>query len=400
MTTTVFHPATFQLLWLQSRGRRRRIWGRFCQRRRLALSAVACVLAVVWLGNAVMTVWLREMASLETLRALLSLGLVLYAGWHLAKAAFFRPESPFDWTPAEHELLVAMPLRPRDLVAYQLASVTATTILKAGLFTLLLLPDLRCVPLGLVGLLLAMMMLEMVRMTIDIVTWGMGRAAFLAYRVAVVAGLVVAGFALGAVIVREDAFGGRINLGEGLLQRLLEILVRLNDSAFGYAALPFQPFIDLILADAMTATKAGLAAAALGTVLGLAAAVIGLYAATSRRIARREKSTYFTKRAADDWFAGSRQTELGPELCTEFILRLRRIPRWGGAGARLAATNGCPTSRGQPGNGNDRPCGPRLCPMLRHCRRRRRAAGDHGDASVLHVPVIAHRAAFRLPPRS
>ena len=175
MTTTVFHPATFQLLWLQSRGRRRRIWGRFCQRRRLALSAVACVLAVVWLGNAAMTVWLREMASLETLRALLSLGLVLYAGWHLAKAAFFRPESPFDWTPAEHELLVAMPLRPRDLVAYQLASVTATTILKAGLFTLLLLPDLRCVPLGLVGLLLAMMMLEMLRMTIDIVTWGMGR---------------------------------------------------------------------------------------------------------------------------------------------------------------------------------------------------------------------------------
>ena len=54
---------------------------------------------------------------------LLSLGLVLYAGWHFTKAAFFRPESPFDWTPVERDLLLAMPLRRRDLVAYQLASV-------------------------------------------------------------------------------------------------------------------------------------------------------------------------------------------------------------------------------------------------------------------------------------
>ena len=199
MITNVFHPAMVQLLRLQSRGRRRRMWGRFCQPRRLVLSAVACVLAVVWLGNAAMTIWLRETASPSTLRALLSLGLVLYAGWHFAKAAFFRPESPFDWTPAERELLVAMPLRPRDLVAYQLASVTVTTILKAGLFTLLLLPDLRCVPLGLVGVLLAMMMLEMLRMAIDIATWGMDRSAFWP-TARVVTGLVAGGFAVGTAI--------------------------------------------------------------------------------------------------------------------------------------------------------------------------------------------------------
>src|SRR6476619_4899033 len=118
MITTAFHPATVLLLRLQSRGRRRRMWKKFCQPRRLVLSAVACVLAIVWLGNAAMTIWLRETASQETLRALLSMGLVLYAGWHIAKAAFFRPASPFDWTPSEHELLIAMPLQSRDLVAY------------------------------------------------------------------------------------------------------------------------------------------------------------------------------------------------------------------------------------------------------------------------------------------
>ncbi len=332
MITTVFHPATIQLLRLQSRGRRRRMWGRFCQPRRLVLSAVACVLAVVCLGNAAMTIWLREAASSTTLRTLLSLGLVLYAGWHFAKAAFFRPESPFDWMPAEREILVAMPLRARDLVAYQLASVTLTTILKAGLFTLLLLPDLRCVPLGLLGVLLAMMTLELLRMAIEIATWGMGRTAFLAYRTAVVACLVAGGFAVGAVIVREDAFGGRLNVGEGLLQRLLDILVQLNDSAFGYAALPFRPFTDLILADQMTAAKLGLAAKALATVTGLAAAVIGLYTATARSVAIRERRNYHTKGAARNPFASSTQNELGPERNGEFKLRLRRIPRWGGAG--------------------------------------------------------------------
>ena len=242
------------------------MWRRFCQPRRLVLSAIACVLAVVWLGNAAMTIWLRETASPETLRALLSLGLVLYAGWHFAKAAFFRPESPFDWTPAERDLLAAMPLRPRDLVAYQLASVTVTTLLKAGLFTLLLLPDLRCVPLGFVGLLLAMMTLEMLRMAIDIATWGMGRAAFLVYRAVVVAGLVAAGLiAVGAVISARAGFRWSDQRWRGSPQiASWKSWSNSNASAFGYVALPFQPFIDLILADRITAANAGLAAAAFG----------------------------------------------------------------------------------------------------------------------------------------
>ncbi|MBI2825189.1 MAG: hypothetical protein HYX69_10935 [Planctomycetia bacterium] len=334
MTTTVSRSAIVRLLWLQSRGRRRRMWGRFCRPRRLILSAVACALAVVWLGNAAMTVWCRETASPQTLRALLSLGLALYAVWHFAKAAFFKPESPFDWTPAEYELLAAMPLRPRDLVTYQLASVTVTTFLKAGLFTLLLLPDLRCVPLGMVGVLLAMMLLEMLRMAIDIATWGMGRGAFMVYRTMVVAGLVAGGFTCGAVVARDDALFGRINLGEGLLHRLLDILVRVNDSVVGYAAAPFQPFIDLVLADKVSATEVGLLAAAVGIVTGLAAGAIGLYAVTSRRVAEREQRAYSAHGAAvGDLFIGAREEALGPTDAIDVRCRLPHIPRLGGAGA-------------------------------------------------------------------
>jgi hypothetical protein len=48
-----------------------------------------------------------------------------------------------------------------------------------------------------------MMTLEILRMAIDIGTWGMGRAAFLAYRAAVLTALVAGGVAVGAVLVRK-----------------------------------------------------------------------------------------------------------------------------------------------------------------------------------------------------
>jgi hypothetical protein len=333
MIKSAFHPAIFRLWRLQSRGRGRRMWGRFRQRRRLVLSAIACVLAAVWLGNAALTIFLRETAAPERLRALVSLSLALYTVWHFTKAACFRPTSPFDWSGEERELFFAMPLRSRDLVAYQLASVSAPTILKAGLVALLLLPDLHCVPLGLAGVLLAMLMLELLRIAIEIATWGMGRAAFWVYRVAVVAGFVAGGFATGAVILREYAFDVHTGFDEGHRQRLLDVVVRLNDTVFQDIALPFQPFVDLILADNLTALNVGLAVALVGAVTGLASAVIGLYGVTSRRVALREKRIYATNRADRQFVTGSMQNERPGRLGNETLLGLWRIPRFGGAGA-------------------------------------------------------------------
>jgi hypothetical protein len=334
MTTISFHPAIVQLLRLQSRGRRRRMSQRFFQTRRLALSAVAALLAIVWLGNAAMTVWLREAASPETLRGLLSLGLVLYATWHLAKAAFFRPDGPFEWTPAERDVLAMLPLEPRDLVAYQLASVTITTTLKAGLFAVLLLPDLRCVPPALVGLLLAMMLLELLRMAVEIVTWSMSRTAYLVYRIAVVAGLMAGGFAVAAGIMREAEHVGQINVGEGLLERLLAILLESNESVIGYAALPFRPVIDLIVAESITPDMVRLAAAVLGTVTLLAVAVIGLYTLTARRVVRRERRNYAPEVVGHQTCTFSPRSASGPASGARYLPSWR-IPRWGGAGALL-----------------------------------------------------------------
>jgi hypothetical protein len=280
-----------------------------------------------------MTIWLRETASPQTLRALLSSGLALYVGWHFAKAAFFQPESPFDWPPGQRDLLATMPLRSRDLVAYQLASVAATTIIKAGLVTLLLWPDLRCVPLGLAGLLLSMLALEMLRMALEIAIWGMGRMAYGAYRAFVVAGLTALGVGAAAVISGRDSLGTAVQRAGGPFHGLLEILIQLDASVFSYAALPFQPLIDLAVAESMTSRNLAILAAALGALAGSAAAIIGLHAATCRRVARREKRNYRPKGAARESLAGAGGPSLGSPRCVSLRSSWRRIPHWGGVGA-------------------------------------------------------------------
>jgi hypothetical protein len=293
----------------------------------MVLSAIACVLAVAWLGNAAMTIWLRESASLPTLRALFSFGLLLYAGWHIAKTAFFRPLSPFDWTPAERDLLAACPLRPRDLVAYQLAAVAVPTLLKTGLFALLLWPDLRNVPLGLCGILLALLLLEIVRVAAEIVTWGMSRRAFLAYRVAVVVALLAFGTLGTFSVLRDESFAQRINFGEGVLDRLVDMLVQLHASPAAYAAVVFRPFVELILARSLVAATAGWLAACAGLVAGLSVAVISGYATISRWKAIRERWDYRPAAERGVYGAGVVCKELAvPIRC------LRIVPRWRGIG--------------------------------------------------------------------
>jgi hypothetical protein len=332
MTTSLFHPAIVQLLWLQSRGRRRRWWSKFCQPRRLVLSAVACILTVVWLGNTVMTIWLRDQASQETLHALLSWGLLFYSGWHVVKAAFFRPESALDLSPDEQNLLLAMPVRPRDLVAFQLFSITIPTLLKAGLLTILLLPDVHCLPLTLLGILLAMVLLELLRMAIQICAWSLSRRAYLFYRTVVVLGLVTVGLVVGAAVMRNIAIWGQIDTGGGIGQRLFAILVQLHASEFGRIGLPFEPIISVTLADALTLTTGGLAIAAVAVTTGLAAAVTSLYAAAITKVADREKRGYATNLVGLDKRSGISKSDCESSLEIKSSPRLSRIPRCGGAG--------------------------------------------------------------------
>ena len=157
MNEQVNPRSVLRLVAWQGRGRLRRMGRRFLLPRRMVLSLLAFLLAAAWLGNAAMTVWLRESASPELLQAMVGLGLAFYAIWHLAMAACFRPQQCLEWIAAERDILEACPLRPRDLLIYKLASVATPTLLKSMVLILLLLPDLGNVPIALAGILLGML---------------------------------------------------------------------------------------------------------------------------------------------------------------------------------------------------------------------------------------------------
>ena len=223
----------------------------------------------------------------------------------------------------------------------------------------------------------------------------MGRPAFLAYRAVVTATLVAVGLAAGAVIVREDAFGGRINVGEGLLHRMLDILVALDTSIFRYAALPFQPLIELVMAERLSPATAVLAAAATGGVIALAAAVIGLYSLVTRQAARRERSEYANSPCGRRR-PPSRLLARRPRAhAASAGLSLPRIAHLGGAGgAGVAATGRRTAPLGELVDGDDRAGGVRLGAVLRDRRPLYRATGHDRHAGVLHVSAVAHGAAI------
>lgn len=288
----LFHPAILQLLRLQGRGRARRMWRTFCLPRRMFLSAIACLLALAWLGNAAMTVYLRESASPATLRVLLSAGLALYAGWHVIKVALFRPEGPLDSMPAERDVLASCPLRPGDLVAYQLAAVALPTLLKGGLFAVLLLPDLSHLPLAFAGILLGMYFLETLRLVVELVAWGMSRSAYMAFRSLVVGSLVVMGAGATWWVWRAGGMAWRVDPASGMLQRFVEMLNMLVNSPGGYATAPFRPFVELVVAKTLTLGMTAWAAAAVTATVASSATVVWLYSTLLARCMERERLAY------------------------------------------------------------------------------------------------------------
>jgi len=115
---------------------------------------------------------------------------------------------------------------------------------------------------------------------------------------------------------------------------MLEILVTPSSSVIGVVVAPFWPVVDLIVAERITSANLCLAAAALAIVVVLAAAVMNLYTATCRRVANQERQNYQPRQdGSRELMAGAAQGGFASTTSSEPNLRLRRIPRWGGAGA-------------------------------------------------------------------
>ncbi len=181
----LLNPSLSWLLRAQAHAKLHRLCLSFRRPRKLVLAVMALILAFVWLGNAIVSMLLREPYSTETLRNWIPLALMAYSLWHVLKIAWKRPEEAIEWSPAEREMIGGGPFSRQELLTYRLTAVMTATFFKALCASLLLFPDLPVWPAGFLGLLLALAFLELSRMALEIATHSIRPRAYLLLRVGV-----------------------------------------------------------------------------------------------------------------------------------------------------------------------------------------------------------------------
>ena len=295
MYSRILHPGLALLLRYQARARCARLARGFMTPRKLALSSAALLLAVVWLGNAAASIVLREPWAPGTLRNYVPLALLVYALWHVLKAACFRPKEGIAWRPAERELLLGGPLRRSELAAYHLAAVVASAALKAGVFTLLMLPDLGSPAAALLGALLALLLLDLFRLSVEIAASSVSRSTYLKFRAAA---LLLFGAAAMSVIAAAScrfatmAASDKHNL-TALARPAIEAAAELRSTWIGRALeAPFVVFAEVITAPALSPALAGWVLLAVGMTAAAAWLAIRLDAVLHRAAIARERREY------------------------------------------------------------------------------------------------------------
>ena len=256
MTHWRLHPALAQLIWDQGVGRVGGMGRGFATPRRAVLSALAALLALVWLSNAILSIIYREPYSEETFHSWLPLVPLIYAVWHAVKTAWQRPVEPIEWSPSEQEFAVGGPFRRRELVMYRIAVLLSATLMKTICAALLLLPDLHIAWAGFLGIFLGLAFVDILRLAMDIVVSQVKPRTYTILRGIVLAGAAsVAGAALMKAISHSPS--GPPGAGPaailGWVTSFLDGALGVCSSPVGEALqLPFTVFARLVMAEEVT----------------------------------------------------------------------------------------------------------------------------------------------------
>jgi len=172
------------LLKANSSARLRRLRGAFATPRRCGLSLLVILLAFVWTGQTVASVLFREPWAPDEFRRWVAVPLFAWFMWHLLRVAWKRPEAAIEWSDEEQNLIVGGPLTPQQQLFYRVVVILSSTLPKAILTILILWPNLSwSSPLGLV---MALIGLELFRMVMDIWSSCLSETGYRAYRCSMV----------------------------------------------------------------------------------------------------------------------------------------------------------------------------------------------------------------------
>ncbi|MCA9178622.1 MAG: hypothetical protein KDB14_29375 [Planctomycetales bacterium] len=186
------HPALTRLQSQLFRAQLLRMARRWRNPRRLALSLLAAVIALLWTAQTVVSVLWREPANPDDLRRWIAAGMLAYAYWHWLKAAWRPTDDPLEWSPAEVEWLMAKPVTRQQLLGYRLSTIASAGLLKAACFTLVMIPDIHRPIAAALAMLLGLVLIDLLRLCFDQFAWSLAPRARRQYASATIA-VTVAG---------------------------------------------------------------------------------------------------------------------------------------------------------------------------------------------------------------
>ena len=253
MTAIGLHASLFQLSQFLATAKFKMALRRLATPRRIILSIVAIVLGAIWIGQAVAGVLFRPAADPAKMMVWIPLGLMSYAIWNTIKTVCRTPIEPFEWTPTEREMLIGAPFGREQIVGFRLYSIVCAGVLKAICFSLVMLPDIRVWPAALIGMLLALVLIDLLRMLIEVIAYGMTDRQFLWLRGAVLALATGAGLSalISASCLPVSAHDSAWPAPFGFAISILDALIALHNTAPGWLLMrPFAMFGQLILCQA------------------------------------------------------------------------------------------------------------------------------------------------------
>ena len=299
----------------------------FSTPRRTLLSLLVLVLAIVWTGQTVASMLLRDPYAPDVFRRWVAVPLFAWFLWHVVRVAWKRPESAIEWSDEEAALIVGGPFSVREQLAYRFVLILTATLPKALLTIFVLLPDLSwCSP---IGLILALVGLELFRMVMDIGTCCLSTTAYRRYRVTVVlmSGLLAfvcqppeVSTATGTSTV-EIIAQARTQQGSHYIDSLLQ------NEVVAIFAVPFLWAADVIAAQGTIVSLSGKITAMTLTLVAMAWLVMVLESVWRRTLLQRERALWGgpggVERIADN---ASHETSLLPGIpcCGPLVWRQYR----------------------------------------------------------------------------
>ena len=310
------------LLRFHAASRWRRVKRSFSSRRRLLLTLAAIGLGVLWLGQTIASILLREPYAPESFHRYASMFLTTYFLWHIVRVAYKRPDDAVEWSGAEREQIVGGPFTRREVLTYRFLIILTSTLPKALLLGLVLFPDLWWT--GLPGLVLALGFLECFRLAIDLAANCLSKRAYLLARTTVFCGIIV-----GVCVLFSGSFGAPANepattlKATQLVSESISVAEVIRESVFfTFCERPFVLFADVIAAHSFSAKLCGSALAAVLMVAGMLWSVVVLDRRHEEIVAARQLQQFQIGRQR-----GDKDT-----AATDGIARLPWVPGWGTMG--------------------------------------------------------------------